>query len=148
MLLLILVIHIAASDNQQLLKSFSCTNTRFTGYKDHRTLHIPAAIWDAAEHSPDAITWANRLCCVYTWAIRDADAKYPYMITYDGGRRDYTDATTFSKAGEASYKAICAMSMGSQDCMQPCKGKFTNDGIAMNAENYVLLVWYLCLCAT
>ena len=138
LLLLLPAIHMAAFDNQQLLKSFSCTNTRFTGYKDHRTLHIPAAIWDAAENSPDAITWANRLCCVYTWAVRDVDAKYPYMITYDGGRRNYIDATTFSKAGEASYKAICAMRMGSQDCMKPCKRNFTNDGIVINAENYVI----------
>ena len=119
-LLLILVVHVAASDSQQLLKTFSCTNARFTGYNSHRTLHIPAASWDAAENSDSAITWANRLCCVFTWAIRDADATYPYMITYDGGKINYAGLTTFSQAGEASYNAICAMSMGSQDCKQPC----------------------------
>ena len=138
LLLLLPAVHMAALANQDTLKDFSCTNTRYTGYNDHRTLHIPAAIWDAAENSTDAIRWAKRLCCVYTWAVRDADAKYPFMITYDGGRRNYNYATTFSKAGETSYKAICAMFMGSRDCKKPCTSNATDNGIVINAKNYVI----------
>ena len=93
-----------------------CDKTRDTGYNDHRTLHVPAAIWDAAQTSPDTMAWANALCCVFTWITRDEDATYPYMVTYDGESITYTGATTFSQATEASYNAICRMFMGRQDC--------------------------------
>ena len=106
----------AEAGNSQFLSSFSCDNTRYTGYNNHRTLHVPAAIWDDADTSQEAIAWANTLCCVYTWVMRDADATHPYMITYDGGRRTYSGVTTFSKATEVAYDAICAMYMGSRDC--------------------------------
>jgi len=96
------------------LNGFTCDKVRSTGYSNHRKLHVPVAMWDSAGQNER--TWADKLCCVYTWVVRDAKAQSPYMITYDGGRRSYGDATSFAHAAERAYSAICGMSMGSRDC--------------------------------
>merc|ERR1740129_1282435 len=85
-----------------------------TGYANHRTLHIPGAMWDSAGAAE--LLWAKRLCCIYTWVTRDSTATSPFMITYDGSRRIYTNSASFISAAESAYSAVCRMSMGSTDC--------------------------------
>merc|ERR1719446_246916 len=58
----------------------------------------------------------QKLCCVFTWVQRDATAASPFMITFDGSRRNYDSAATFVAAAEAAYSAVCVMSMGGSDC--------------------------------
>lgn len=95
----------------------ACANKRYTGYNDHRTLHIPAVMWDVArDASANAVAWSAKLCCVFTWTVRDEGTTNAYMITYDGSRRHYRNADTFSEVAKAAYDAICAMFMGSKDC--------------------------------
>lgn len=129
------------------MAGFSCDMTRTTGYADHRTLNLPAALWDSASYADRA--WAEKLCCVFTWVARDSSTTTPYMITFDGGRRNYQDATTFAAAAESVYSAVCGMSMGSQDCAtetqrcpvtrnyeavgQLCRPK-NNDGYAISTQ--------------
>ena len=133
--------------SRQLLDTFSCSKTRYTGYNDHRTLHIPAAIWDAAEKSTDAIAWANTLCCTFTWAVRDADTTYPYMVTYDGGRRFYSGTTEFVKVAKLAYGGICAMYMGSQDCKScPAPIAFTGTSSPARPPTHTLLLLDTCIC--
>lgn len=96
------------------LEGFSCDTTRNTGFADHRTLHLPSTIWDSASDADRA--WAVKLCCVFTWVVRDSSATTPYMITYDGGRLNFEDDSTLTLVAEKAYSAVCGMSMGSSDC--------------------------------
>ena len=93
------------SASVQLLGSVSCDNTRENRQNDHLTLHVPAAMWDRAEKSPNAIAWANTLCCAFIWLVRiaDKDQSYPYLIGYDGTKVPFNGVTTFSKAAETAY---------------------------------------------
>lgn len=95
------------------MEGFSCDTTRNTGYANHRSLHLPSSYWDSASDADRA--WAVKLCCVFTWVVRDPSTTTPFMISYDGGRFDY-QASTFSLVAENAYSAVCGMSMGSSDC--------------------------------
>jgi len=100
-----------------------------TGYADHRTLYMPATMWDAAGEVEKV--WADKLCCIYTWVVRDASAASPFLITYDGGRRSYDNAASFVSAADCVYSAVCAMSMGQSDCTtaaQRCPATSTSTG--------------------
>eukprot|EP00931_Biecheleriopsis_adriatica_P091957 TRINITY_DN657_c0_g1_i2.p1 TRINITY_DN657_c0_g1~~TRINITY_DN657_c0_g1_i2.p1 ORF type:complete len:334 (+),score=54.93 TRINITY_DN657_c0_g1_i2:114-1115(+) len=96
------------------MAGYACNQVRNTGFANHRTLHLPATMWDSA--GAEERVWADKLCCVFTWVERDTTATAPYMITYDGGRRSYDDADNFADAALRAYTAICGMYMGSQDC--------------------------------
>jgi len=96
------------------MEAFSCDTNRNTGFADHRTLHLPSSVWDSASDADRA--WAVKLCCVFTWVIRDPSTTTPFMITYDGGRLSYQDESTFALVAEKAYSAICGMSMGNADC--------------------------------
>jgi len=96
-------------------KPMSCGQVRTdTGYGSHRTLHMPAAMWDAAGEVERM--WAAKLCCIFTWVVRDTSAASPFLITYDGGKRTYGNSASFSSAADCVYSNVCSMSMGSSDC--------------------------------
>jgi len=96
-------------------ETMSCSKVRTnTGYGSHRTLHMPAAMWDAAGEVERA--WADKLCCIFTWVVRDTSAASPFLITYDGGKRSYENSASFASAADCVYSDVCSMSMGSSDC--------------------------------
>ena len=114
--LLVLVTLVQVATVAGTLAGFSCTKTRSTGSSNnHRTLNVPAAMWDAATSQED-LNWANKLCCTYTWAVRQESGSSPSMTTYDGSVRIYSTPTSFRETAESVYSAICGMSMGSDDC--------------------------------
>jgi len=130
------------------LEGFSCDTTRNTGFADHRTLHLPSTIWDSATDADRA--WAVKLCCVFTWVVRDPSTTTPFMVTYDGGRLNYLDYSMFSFVAEEAYSSVCGMSMGISDCAseaercpvtprdydavgQLCRPK-NNDGYAISTQ--------------
>merc|ERR1719210_2876922 len=81
------------------LEGFTCDKVRPTGSSNnHRTLHVPASMWDSADVT--AREWAEKLCCVYTWSVRNAGIQTPYMVTYDGGAYQYRGASTYSNAAQ------------------------------------------------
>ena len=122
-----LVIHVAEAANVQLLGSVSCDNTRENRQNDHLTLHVPAAIWDAAEKSPNAIAWANTLCCAFIWLVRiaDTDQRYPYLIGYDGAKIAFNGVTTFSKAAETAYNEVHSVAISGGQCTLSPHGRLS-----------------------
>ncbi|KAK3243377.1 hypothetical protein CYMTET_46966 [Cymbomonas tetramitiformis] len=117
-----------ASSNQQdqnhtsllLADMFLCSSAQPEGgsLHDHRTLHVPLRMVEAAD--VEAMRrWAAALCCVYTH-VQVKEGTVADLVTYDGEVRSYNVdgdlPLQFTELAEVVMADICGMAMGSWDC--------------------------------
>lgn len=97
-----------------------CSSARPEGgsLHDHRTLHVPLRMVEAADMEAMQ-RWAAALCCVYT-RVQMKEGAVADLVTYDGEVRSYSVdgdlPLQFTELAEVVMADICGMTMGSWDC--------------------------------